>query len=92
MENDCGHGNTRSLAFVLVNLLHSFKKLLKHSFLLLANFKTTPTVFNIFTFFNCYTHCFNIVPSIVCGALESVDVLRRLRSCRYIIVINVLVL
>ena len=45
-------------------------------------------MFYISFFKNCYMHCFSMVFSVVMyGALVSVSVLQRLRSCRHIIII-----
>jgi len=49
----------------------------------------------LFYFFNCYMHCFSLVYSMVFsvvmhGALVSVSVSRRLRSCRHIIIIIII--
>jgi len=45
----------------------------------------------LFYFLICYMHCFSMVFSVVMyGALVSVSVLRRLRSCRHIIIIIII--
>ena len=76
--------NCFHLPFPMLHPWTVSRKLVKHSYLLLANFRSNrPTMFYHFTSFNCYMHCFSVL---MYGALVSVSVLRHLRSCRHIII------